>query len=119
LLESRCHCLPDESPIIFTFFDDNFGDIIRFLTQVLSTSCEEDGGECVILMCLEMVGSLLHMPEAHDASRQDIEAAVTLLSLPWHIQVLPGSDMNCSVSLVSQLTALSSKFSHYLNYVNK
>ncbi|XP_033611636.1 uncharacterized protein LOC117283163 [Cryptotermes secundus] len=120
LLESRCHCLPDETPFIFTFFDGNFGDMIRFLMQVvLSSSCEEDGGECVILMCLEMVGSLLHMPEIHDASRQNIEAAITLLSLPWHIHVVPGSDMNCPVSLVSQLTALSGKFSHYLNDVNK
>jgi hypothetical protein len=119
LLESSRHWPPDETPFIFTFFEDNFGDMIRFLIQVLSSSCEEDGGECVILICLEMVGTILHMPEAHDASQQDIEAAVTLLSLPWHKQVPPGSDMNCSLSHVSRLTGLSSKFSHYLNDVNK
>jgi hypothetical protein len=112
LLES--HSLPDETLYILTFFD-KFGDVIKFLMQVLTSSCERDGGECVILMCLEMVGTLLYMPEAHHASQQDVEAAVTLLSCPWYMQVPPGSDMNCSPSLASQLTALSSKFPHHLN----
>jgi hypothetical protein len=119
LLESSCHCLPDETLFIFTFFDDNFGDVIKFLMQVLSSSCERDGGECVILLCLEIVGTLLQMPEAHHASQHDVQAAIILLSCPWHMQVPPGSDMNCSPSLISHLTALSSKFPHHLNDVNK
>jgi hypothetical protein len=115
LLESSCLCLPPEAPFVFTFFDDNFGDMMNCLLQVLSTSCGEEGGECVTLMCLEMVGTLLLMPEAREASPQDIRAALTVLSCPWHSQVPPGTDMNCSTSLVSQLSALSSKFSHNLN----
>jgi hypothetical protein len=119
LLESSCHCLPDATLFIFTFFDDNFGDVIKFLMRVLSSSCGRDGEECVVLMCLEMAGTLLHMPETHHTSQQDVRAAITLLSCPWHVQVPPGSDMNCSPSLVLQLTALSSKFPHHLNGVNK
>jgi hypothetical protein len=122
LLENNCRCPPDETPFVTTFFDDYFGDMIRLLVQVLATLSYEDEevGECVILMCLEMVGSILHMPESRYALKQDIEAAVTLLSLPWLKQVPPGSDMNHSLlSRVTQLTALSSKFSNYVTFINK
>lgn len=124
LLENNCHCCPDETPFITTFFGDYFGDMIRLLVQVLATLSYEDEveevGECVILMCLEMVGSVLHMPESRYALKQDIEAAVTVLSLPWHREVPPGSDMNHSLlSLVTQLTALSSKFSNYVTFINE
>lgn len=124
LLENNCRSPPDETPFITTFFDDYFGDMIRLLVQVLATLSyeneEEEMGECVILMCLEMVGSLLHVPESRYALQQDIEAAVTLLSLPWHEQVPPEGNMNHSLSsLVTQLTALSSKFSNDATFINE
>ena len=112
LLEAN-NCSPvGEAPIIFTFFGNCFGDMIRVLIDVLSTlSCEEDGADCVILMCLDMVGSILQMPESHNALPQDIKAAITLLSLPWHKQVPPVSDMDHALlSLSSRFTSLSSKF---------
>jgi hypothetical protein len=117
LLETNNCCPLDETPFVFTFFGNYFGDMIRVLIEVVSTlSCVEDGGDCVILMCLEMVGSVLHMPESHNALQQDIKAAITLLSLPWHKQVPPVSDMNHSLlRLVSQFTSLSSKFWHFVS----
>jgi hypothetical protein len=124
LLENDCCWPPDETRFIIIFFHDYFGDVIRLLMQILATLSyeeeEEELGECVILMCLEMVGSVLHMPESRYASQQDVETAVTLLSLPWHKQVPPRSDMSHSLlSLVTQLTALSSKFSNYVMFIKK
>jgi len=112
LLETNSCSPVGETPFIFTFFGNCFGDMIRVLIEVLSTlSCEEDGADCVILMCLDMVGSVLHMPESCNALPQDIKAAITLLSLPWHKQVPPVSDMDHALlPLLSQSTSLSSKF---------
>jgi len=112
LLETNNCCPMGETPLVFTFFGNCCGDMIRVLIEVLSTlSCEEDGADCVILMCLDMVGSVLHMPESRDALPQDIKAAITLLSLPWHKQVPPASDMDHALlPLLSQFTSLSSKF---------
>ena len=112
LLETNNCCPVGETPFVFTFFGNCFGDMIRVLIEVLSAlSCEEDGADCVILMCLDMVGSMLHMPESRNALPQDIKAAVTLLSLPWHKQVPPVSDMDHALlPLLSQFASLSSKF---------
>ena len=112
LLETNNCCPVGETPFIFTFFGNCFGDTIRVLIEVLSTlSCEEDGADCVILMCLDMVGSMLHMPESHNALPQDVKAAITFLSLPWHKQVPPVSDMDHTLlPLLSKFTSLSSKF---------
>jgi hypothetical protein len=117
LLESNNCCPLDETPFILTFLGDYFGGTIRVLIEVLSgLSCEEDGGECVILMCLEMVGNVIHMPESRDALQQDIEAAITLLSLPWHKEVPPVTDMDHSLlPLVLQFPSLSSKFWCYVS----
>ena len=117
LLETN-NCFPvGETSFIYTFFGDCFGDTIRVLIEVLSASSrEEDGADCVILMCLDMVGSVLHMPESHDALPQDVKAAITLLSLPWHKQVPPASDMDRALlPLLSQFTSLSSKFRHFVS----
>ena len=112
LLESDDCCPVCETPFVFTFFGNGFCDMIRVLIEALRLlSCTEDGADCVILMCLDMVGSALHMPESHSALPQDIKAAITLLSLPWHKQVPPVSDMDHAVlPLLSQFTSLSSKF---------
>jgi hypothetical protein len=112
LLETNNCCPVGQSPFICTFFGNRFGDMIRILIEVLSKlSCEEDGLDCVILMCLDMAGSVLHMPESHHALPQDIKAAVTLLSLPWHKQVPPASYMDHTVlPLSSKFATLSSKF---------
>jgi hypothetical protein len=111
LLETNNCCPVGETPFICTFFGNRFGDMIRVLIEVLSKlSCEEDGADCVILMCLDMVGSVLHMPESHNALPQDIKAAVTLLSLPWHKQVPPASYMDRTLlPLSSKFSTLSSK----------
>jgi hypothetical protein len=112
LLETNNSCPVGETPFIFTFFGNRFGDMIRVLVEVLSTlSCEEDGVDCVILMCLDMVGCVLQMPESQNALPQDIKAAVTLLSLPWHNQVPPAHDMDHSLlPLLSRFSSMSSKF---------
>ncbi|XP_069694965.1 serine/threonine-protein kinase ATR isoform X2 [Periplaneta americana] len=96
LLENNCRCPPAASPYLFVFFDGSIGDVVECLTKVLSTvsfTRIEDFEE-VFVICVEIVGILLHMPESVHAPREQIKTAITLLSVPWHKYVSPLGDMD-------------------------